>query len=266
MDKFEKEYYSFEGFWLSESFKRANAKRIQQIYGLLPKDVNNILDIACGNGLFCNFVKQQNHDTRIIGLDRNESVLKYVQSEKLAADIKDLPFKNREFDLITALEVLEHLTIPNYERILEEICLVARKYIIVSVPNNQALEDDMTQCPRCKSIFNHDLHLRSFTRQDISTLFKDHGFRILKIEETGAMYKYFGYDVFSKIFSLKNKLAWRSPICVVCGFKGDFYINSDVSPACYSRNSAITTLKNSIKNFWPKITQYYWLVALYERK
>lgn len=57
------------------------------------------------------------------------------QLRALNANATELPFADRTFDVVTALEVLEH--IPNMQRALAEVCRVARKFVILSVPSKE---------------------------------------------------------------------------------------------------------------------------------
>ena len=56
----------------------------------------------------------------------NEGVLKCNLEE-------DLPFKDNEFDVVAALDVLEHLDNPH--RALHELMRVARKSVLITLPN-----------------------------------------------------------------------------------------------------------------------------------
>jgi ubiquinone/menaquinone biosynthesis C-methylase UbiE len=47
-------------------------------------------------------------------------------------DAKRLPFEDGQFDAVTLLEVLEH--IPDTGRALAEVCRVARRWVVLSVP------------------------------------------------------------------------------------------------------------------------------------
>jgi 2-polyprenyl-3-methyl-5-hydroxy-6-metoxy-1,4-benzoquinol methylase len=51
----------------------------------------------------------------------------------LQADAARLPFQSRSFDILTCLEVLEHLREPG--QALAEMARVSRKHLLLSVPN-----------------------------------------------------------------------------------------------------------------------------------
>lgn len=74
-------------------------------------------------------------------------------------------FSDNTFDVVTALEVLEH--IPDYKKAIKEIVRVTKKYVIVSVPSK---EDDNPE------------HLRLFSRKDLESDFKEAGMKNIKFE------------------------------------------------------------------------------------
>ena len=51
---------------------------------------------------------------------------------------KKLPFKDGSFDVVTALDVLEHLDNPHGA--LKELCRVAKKAVLISLPNMHYIE------------------------------------------------------------------------------------------------------------------------------
>ena len=75
--------------------------------------MQTILDVGCGNGAFINTIASTflNKFDRIVGVDSGIAALKYVKVEKYNVSISRLPFKNKSFDLVTFLEVLERLPV-----------------------------------------------------------------------------------------------------------------------------------------------------------
>jgi 2-polyprenyl-3-methyl-5-hydroxy-6-metoxy-1,4-benzoquinol methylase len=73
-------------------------------------------------------------------------------------DVTALTFADRSFDVVTMLEVLEH--IPDTEKALAEVCRVAERCIIFSMPSKP---DDNPE------------HIHLFTEQRLRTLLAAHG-------------------------------------------------------------------------------------------
>jgi SAM-dependent methyltransferase len=64
---------------------------------------------------------------RVVPLDRNPD-----SAARVIASVDALPFAARSFDVVTCLEVLEHLTDP--AAAVRELARVARRAVVVSVP------------------------------------------------------------------------------------------------------------------------------------
>jgi ubiquinone/menaquinone biosynthesis C-methylase UbiE len=98
-------------------------------------DINNILDAGCGEGFVIEHLKGRN----IVGLDKYRGALKVARDmneEKnfCLSNIYGIPFKDDSFDLVMALEVIEHLKYP--DKALNEIKRVTKKYCLISVPDD----------------------------------------------------------------------------------------------------------------------------------
>jgi len=107
--------------------------------GLQPAD---LLDIGSGRGAFLWPLLDAFPGLPVTTVDRLEHRVRMLQTvaaggvSQLAAyeaDAGALPFVNDQFDVVTALEVLEH--IPDAGRALTECCRVARRFVIVSCPS-----------------------------------------------------------------------------------------------------------------------------------
>jgi SAM-dependent methyltransferase len=98
------------------------------------KNINNVIDIGCGEGFIINCLKLP----AIVGVDISKNALKIAKDKNqkynlCAGSVYNLSFKKSSFDLVIATEVLEHLREPNLA--LQEIRRVSRDYCIFSVPN-----------------------------------------------------------------------------------------------------------------------------------
>lgn len=81
------------------------------------KDVN-VLDIGCGGGLLTNFLASKGHEVH--GIDLSCSSLEMAKKNDttsrvtyLKADATFLPFDNKKFDVVIAMDILEHIERPD---------------------------------------------------------------------------------------------------------------------------------------------------------
>jgi len=89
------------------------------------KESKSILDIGCDNKQLKKYVSNKKY----LGIDMTENADKVINLD----EISKLPFKSNSFDLIVCTDVLEHL--ENFHLIFDEICRVANKYVIITLPN-----------------------------------------------------------------------------------------------------------------------------------
>ena len=119
---------------VSQYFRNVRA----EIEPLLPEAPARILEVGCGIGGTLNWLKQRWPDAETVGVDGFEAVHGELSKHVDVALIHDLdkPLPNLgKFDLILALDILEHLRDPDLTfRSLSEM-MAPDGVIIVSVPN-----------------------------------------------------------------------------------------------------------------------------------
>jgi ubiquinone/menaquinone biosynthesis C-methylase UbiE len=265
---FEKEYYESPEFW-SEGMVAdlSNTARINETIALIPDDSRSLLDVGCGNGVFPNKLIKEKPELKVVATDRSKEALKHVLSEKFESDISNIPVNDLQYDCVTCLQVLEHIPVQMYDASLKELARVAKKYVLISVPFNEVLENSFTKCPYCKSTFNLDLHLRSYTLETIENLFSKHHFKLEKHINVVKQKKLLGIELYInllKSFSTPQPEKFNSPICPVCGFVNkDFNIKK---PAQNTDELSKNQFKKTLKSIWPKVEiPGYWIIALYQR-
>ena len=248
-----------------------NRIRIQTTGEIIPGDVRTLADIGCGNGVFGKYLLSQRSQLRIMGVDRSEKALSYVTTEKKIGDVTEIPLPDRSFDCVTCLQVLEHIPVNHYDKALSELTRVSGKYVVISVPYREKLEGNTTQCPHCKTVFNVDLHLRSYDDATINRLLDPYGFRCVTTRNvvTSTELRGLKYIQAIKRGMRKKPIIFNSPICPICGYEnGDFHLgsgseNNTAAPALPSKNP----IKNLIKSAWPKKKiNGYWIIALYQKE
>lgn len=273
MNDFEQRYYESEDFWEDSLRDSANVNRIQRTALIVPSDVKSLVDLGCGNGVFLNYLMLQRPELKLTGVDRSQSALKYVQTATTNASIDTLPFEDNSFDCVSCLEVIEHLPIDLYNKAIQEIARVAAKYIIISVPYKENLEESFNKCPQCKSTFSYELHVRSFDDNDMKSLFKSLGYECVSSEYLGATEKLVGHSIYRKLFYSSQFENFVSPICPICGFvntnrslgAGEVVKEAKKTNQISFKQKFTSTLTAIPKIFWPKQTKYYWVLCLYKK-
>lgn len=102
----------------------------------------SVLDVGAGDGLLLSMIREKfGQSTDLVAADISQEALKLCENKGfetvLINSANDLPFPNNTFDTVVLLDILEHTYEP--ELILREAARVARKYVIVGVPNFSSL-------------------------------------------------------------------------------------------------------------------------------
>jgi 2-polyprenyl-3-methyl-5-hydroxy-6-metoxy-1,4-benzoquinol methylase len=102
--------------------------------------IESLLDVGCGEGVLTFEWARQLGSRPVVGVDLADPKLEAEWATRERENLKfvtaraeELPFGEREFDVVTAIEALEH--IPNPERTVAEMVRVAKRYLLVSVPH-----------------------------------------------------------------------------------------------------------------------------------
>jgi len=160
-----------ESNWWHEGRRRILHDNVK----LLLRGIKNpkILDVGCGTGGTSNiFLKFGN----LIGIDISFSALKIASKKGLEnifrSNLTNIPLQDEIFDIITALDVIEHVRDDSIVLLELKRLIKNTGYLIITVPAFQFLWSE------------HDVALSHYRRYTISTLTKvltDSGFEITRI-------------------------------------------------------------------------------------
>lgn len=141
-------------------------KILGMLRGLVPQD---LLDIGSGRGVFLWPLLDTFPELPVTVIDRHPRRVEDLDAVSrggvarltvVSGDVCRLPFADHSADVVTILEVLEHLTHP--EQAVAEAVRMARRCVLVSVPSKP---DDNPE------------HIHLFTRDSLHALFQAAGVR-----------------------------------------------------------------------------------------
>jgi len=144
-------------------------------------EFTSVLDVGCGDGYMCHVLASAGIQN-VVGLDSANSRLRYAKAtfpdgRFLQGDVFQLPFQDNSFDLVTAVEVLEHLERPRGA--LAELKRVSRRYVLLTVPFNERLQTVF--CPYCLRGFHDKGHLQSFDKTRMHSLVSSQSMDVLRM-------------------------------------------------------------------------------------
>ena len=157
-------------------FKRTmELPRVRRVLGIL-KGIQpaNLLDIGSGRGAFLWPLLDEFPFLPVTCIDMRDDRVRDIQAvhdggvvrlQAMQGDVTALPFASQSFDVITMLEVLEH--VPATQWALAEICRVASRFVLLSVPSK---ED------------NNPEHIHLFSQPQITQLLREQGATRVSVE------------------------------------------------------------------------------------
>ncbi|MBN3037058.1 MAG: class I SAM-dependent methyltransferase [Candidatus Diapherotrites archaeon] len=149
----------------------------ERVLELLPTS-GRVLDVAAGSGHLC--IKMQQRGLEVKGCDINPS--KYFRLDIQNLD-EGLSYKNESFDIVTAIEIIEHLHNP--WNMLEEAHRVLKTggELIVSLPNISNFMARLVflkngRWPMFFGPLDEKGHINAVTFEEMKIVLEDLGFEI----------------------------------------------------------------------------------------
>jgi len=141
----------------------------------------SVLDIGCGEGVLTHRWATELAPRRVVGIDLDDPLIAAEWAKRSAPNLEfvahraeRLPFADDEFDIATAIELLEHVPDPSHT--IAEMARCASRHILVSVPHEplwRAL--NMARGAYWRSLGNTPGHINHFSRRALVSLCAEHG-------------------------------------------------------------------------------------------
>lgn len=150
--------------------------RFRQTLRYIPRETGSLLDAGCDRGHWLDFVLNHRKIPTSLGVDISDSrieeaKLTYPHLTFKSGFLETMDIPHRSYDVVTCLEVLEH--IPEWTNVLERLLSIARKRVVITVPYKETIRH--TVCIHCGEVTPMYGHLR---RYDEATFPQISGFRV----------------------------------------------------------------------------------------
>ncbi len=254
-EHYNKRIFDNSELWENYDISGEIKAKLPLIMDNLPSDVASIIDVGCGNGEITNNFPNK---YKVLGVDLSEEALTHVKKENICCSCDDIsPVKDQSFDMVFSSELIEHLPSELLDRTLREFTRIARKYIFISVPNQEQLPYYHIICPSCHTLFHAYGHLNSFTVEKIHHML---GSKYNILWQTTSGKRARNYNTF--LLKLRHELA------------GKYFAPSKytICPKCGNREypehkgNLLSKILNGLNLLIPARKKDYWLMAIFVRK
>jgi 2-polyprenyl-3-methyl-5-hydroxy-6-metoxy-1,4-benzoquinol methylase len=142
---------------------------------------NSILDVGCGEGVVTERLARLLAPATVLGVDADDAHLSEEWRVRSGPNLSfatgsayDLPFEDGSFDLVCAIEVLEHLERPRDA--LAEMSRLASKALLLSVPNEPSWRiSHMLAGRNLLALGNSPGHLNHWSKRAFASLVSGYG-------------------------------------------------------------------------------------------
>jgi SAM-dependent methyltransferase len=152
---------------------------LDELWGLASPE--SVLDVGCGEGVLTHEWAERLGDGRIVGIDLDDPKLRAEWERRTRPNLEfrveeatSLSFADDEFEMATAIEVLEH--VPQPEATVAEMARVARRWLLVSVPREPLWRGlNMARGAYWRSAGNTPGHVNHWSKRSFQELLGRYG-------------------------------------------------------------------------------------------
>jgi ubiquinone/menaquinone biosynthesis C-methylase UbiE len=119
----------------------------EPVVRLIDPSTKTILDVACGPSWPMKLLRQKFKFDKVVGVDLYEPYIakareEGVHDEYVIRDVRDLPFEDKSFDTVLALQIIEHLEKEEAWKMIDNLERIAKKQVIIATPIGEMYHPD----------------------------------------------------------------------------------------------------------------------------
>jgi ubiquinone/menaquinone biosynthesis C-methylase UbiE len=127
--------------------------RLERTLALLPEGISSLLDVGIGEGDWLQLLAERRPGLELAALDLSPQRLADLEVRqgdgrpvaKHEGDVTKMPLEDDAVDVVSLLEVIEHVT--DWEAAVRDALRVARRGVLITVPYRELLQT--TVCVHC---------------------------------------------------------------------------------------------------------------------
>ena len=160
--------------------------RLQETFAAFPRGVVRALEVGFNDFRVTRALLRV---ADVVSIDLPRPVIGSPRGASLAfSNIRAVPFADASFDLVVCTEVLEHLDDSTLRAGVAELHRVSRRFVLVTVPCRQRVDNELFKCSRCGHEENCMGHLREIAEADLTAWFP--GWQVVALREIGTIEGY----------------------------------------------------------------------------
>ncbi|HUQ66133.1 MAG TPA: methyltransferase domain-containing protein [Flavitalea sp.] len=183
-------YRSFENLWFSKTVGKGIIRLVNTYFPLKGK----VLDYGIGKGHFTEYLLKNKSlelyacDFSLETVTNINNLFKDETNFKECSLVERFPsgYHDNEFDIVFLIEAIEHFTDDYLLPTINEVQRILKPggKFIVTTPNKENLPEQHVICPDCGGVFHRVQHVRSFSKESLTSIINSNGFTTIFCDAT----------------------------------------------------------------------------------